>query len=678
MKKFAIVFLFSFILTVIFTWPLLLRIPTPISKHPDYNFGGFTYWYNQNALVTGKIFHPEDYFNGFNEFYPQPYVLGYSDITPIPSLIFAPIFWLSKQYFFSLNFYIFFCLILSIVSTYYCINYLVKNSLASLLGAVIYTFNPLTFGHFPEHVDLLNKYFLPPLFLTGLLFFQKPKLQSSLLFLLFFLLNALSALYFQLYSIFFLPIIFLPIFYINYKKPSYLLNLFKFGSIFLILIPPLLFFNSPYLQTSSKEAVQRTLDETIHFSSRLVDYFTSTTESFLYGSLAKELDPELNNLDPAGVTVIEEEHTMALNILPFVLFLFSFAYLLKKESLWKELEDNFSYSRLFKNLLKLLVRAPYIYYYLLLFLSFILTFGPYFMGWIGYSGDLKLPYYYLYQYIPFIKGMRVPTRFEFIFYIPFALFCSFGALYLLDKPKKSAYIIFAILLTVLFFENYNIKPLSDDTGNSQKILSESTNPALNFLHTQKTLHLPIFSPYIGGNAIYLLSAINLDDRFANGYSGYFPQDQLNHLDKWKKSLDTDAFKELLSLNIRYIIIHKELLDKEYTDSLNRNSDLYKNGIVYDDSSTRVLDLNKFNLNPKICSFDKDIDKSLSQDSGGLFTLTIKNNKDCYLPSILNDRYKSIDVYLTLIKHTASFKMPILVDPGEQVVFSQQGGDLNIN
>ena len=102
---------------------------------------------------------------------------------------------------------------------------------------------------------------------------------------------------------------------------------------------------------------------------------------------------------------------------------------------------------------------------ILFLLSFVFTFGPFFQGWNNPgSTDIKLPYSYLYEYIPFFKGIRAPTRFQYIFYVPFSLFVAFGYLFLKEKVKNVNLmkVLFLCFMAILFIENFNREILPTD------------------------------------------------------------------------------------------------------------------------------------------------------------------------------------------------------------------------
>jgi hypothetical protein len=177
-KSFIGIIIIGFLLTVIFTYPFITKLFVHYNDGSDFAVNGFIFAYNYNAILSGKIFNQDKYFNG-QQFYPQPYTLAYSDHRFIPSIIFSVPYALTNNLVLSVNILTFLSFVLSFISSFYVINYFVKNKLASIIGAVVFTFNPITFVRFPVHLDLLSKYFLPPMFFFCYQFLKKPQFKSA-------------------------------------------------------------------------------------------------------------------------------------------------------------------------------------------------------------------------------------------------------------------------------------------------------------------------------------------------------------------------------------------------------------------------------------------------------------------------------------------------------------------
>lgn len=661
MKKFLYLFFVSIFLTTIFTWPFATKLFSFNKDYGDWTFGSVTMWYHQYSLWTGRIFNHQQYFNGFLSF-PHPNTLAYSDLMFIPSFVFAPFYFLTSDLGIASNFTAFLAFAFSIISAYLCINYFVKNKYASLIGALIFTFNPLAFSRFPLHLDLTAKYFLPPLFLFCYLYFKKPSLKNAFFFGLFFTLNGLSVNYFLITTTVFLPILFLPFLIANlYKKNfSYFVKLIKYGLICLIFLPILWYFFEPSLALSKKEGITWRIEQNVYFSARLIDYVSSSPKNFLYGNFVKSIDPLRTPKNEKGFFSDYQEHSLFLNLLPIFLFIFGIIFLIKSK------------------------RPKYLFVYLLisLFVSFILTLGPYFLGWNGDQGTLKLPYYYLFQILPFFRGMRVPSRIEYIFYLPFSLITSFGAFYFLNKFKKFKVPLFIIFILILFAENFT--PLDYNQKSTILPLLKKIDSAyeLAFLKDKGTLHLPVnFPEDWGKESAYLTWLTQTGEKIANGNGGYIPEDEIDFLTKIKKSsLDENILKEIRAFGTDYLIIHKNLMTPSEKENIRSETGVLKRGTVFDRDGIQILDLKKYNFQITKCELEKDFDikvgPGLYRPTNQTFTVVlIKNKSNCYLQSPYENRYSDIDAYINGSLKTIYIRLPILIRPYEEVALTEINGEV---
>lgn len=635
MKKHLLVIVVGIVLTIILTWPYALNMGSFFSDQGDYPFNVAQLWYNQDSIKTGRIFNLKEYIHGY-QFYPQPYSFAFANNAFVPSLIFAPMYWITGNIIFSGNFYTFLTFVLSFLAAFYAVNYFVKNPYASLIGAFVFTFNANTLVRFPQHIDVLGKYFLPLVFLFAYQFLEKPTLRKGLLFALFFTLNALTNNYYEIFTIILLPILTLTFFIKEaFKKNwSYFLSTAKFGAVFLIFLPILLYFNLPYLEFSQKEGVTRTLGDTIFFSARINDWFASSPDNFLYGGWMRAIDPIREPKDDRGI-LNYEEHSLFLGLVPLILFFLGLKTFHSQK----------------------INRA---YFYLLLIIPVILMLGPFFNGAESF---FKLPFYFLYDFIPILRGIRSPTRFEFVLLLPFAIIASFGAKRLLEGRKNIKIITIIITITViLILENLTPKDFSLRSNILSKI-DLMDKAKLQTLSNKITLHLPIYdtsdADNFGNNSGYLNLVTQTGGKIVNGNTSYLPSDQLVFLSEIKRDgLSDQNILKLKALGVEYVVVHKPEIE--------------------------IVDLGKTNLNPKICNFSNDFDIQFGKAAPGgvtseetTYAISLKNMGSCYLPSIYEDRYRSINVEIDGKGKKAHLRMPIIIGPLEQVVLSEINRELRI-
>lgn len=645
--------LIGFLLTFLLTWPLVLKINTFYGEASDYSLVGWILWYNQESIVTGRILDQQSYFNA-NQFFPFPFSLAYSEHLFVPSLIFAPIYWLSRNLVFSVNFFAILTFVLTFVSSFYCLYFFVRKKSASLVGAFIFTFNPLTFAHFfGHHLQLVNKFFLPPLFLFAYLYIKKPTWRNSFFFFLFFTLNALSGIYLQIFSLIFIPLFWLPFLfsYLMKKNIKFFFNFLRTALIFLIFLPILLYFNLPYLKFANLEGVYRTLEENSNFSARGIDWTSSLRTNLLYGRLVQSLDPFREPKDLQG-SFNYTEHVLFPNIVPILLFLVGL----------------FSMRR----------GIAFVAFSLVLFFSAVFTFGPYFHGWNNKIDTSTTFYYNLYQSSQIFGGIRVLTRFQIIFYLPFVLFIAFGVDRISKLNKKTAVLILGFIYLFLLLENIN-KANFDSTSPTLDYIDskkEEKNSLISLLTRKNTIHFPLFTAGVFRNVRYLNWSTQTGERIFNGYSGYAPGDWIKNAEEIKR-LDKQALEKMYVLGINYLIIHKDLISEEGVQAYTDNIILLSQGITYADEKIEVIDLEKFKTSTctaRDLKFEvRTVSYPVAQNIGTIFQLFPKialvNPKNCYIVSKFQDRYSKVDLLIKGKKQSLQIKLPILIEPFEKIEFN---------
>lgn len=658
MKKYLrhnyFVFLMGIFIIVIFMFPLLRNISSYYNEFGDLPLCGWILWYVQDSIKTGRIFDRNAFFNS-NQFYGLSDSLAFSESMVVPGIIFSIIYWTFNNLIASVNIYVFLTFIFSYITSYLTIKYFVKNTLSSVVGALVYTINPLVLYHF-GHVQLFNRFFIPLLFLYGYKFITSPNRESAFKFGLVFTLNALSAVYFEAMSIVLIPIFFVPYILFNFLKKNwvYFVNLFKSSLVFLLFIPFIIYFNLPYLLFSQNEGVVRTLDDNVHFSARVIDYFTFPVNNlFKRDAFPINRQPQ----EPSG-GFNYSEHTLFLGFVGMFLFSFFLIWGLKK--------------CFRKNQNKLLFMSLG----LVLIICFILTFGPFFCGWNNNvcNFGVKLPFYYLYKIFLF-KSIRVPTRFQFYFYVPFTILISYGYLILSSKIKKTSMrvFVFLVVIVLIFVENYN--PVNRFDGKAEDYLDIGFYKSLN-LKDKVVLHLPVKNSYT--NSYYLTLATISNERLVNGYSGYYPNDWfslMKYYDDFQNIVNVTDYK---AFGINNILIHKSYLSDEDENTLSSLRDFYKNMIIVENNDLLVLDLDKAETDYRFCEIE-DVQFSLSKyiiDSKLNWQALIVNNSDCYIRNLYENRYEKVKVWISDSKYKEFvLKKPLIVLPHTAVRID---GDFKFN
>lgn len=669
LKFVLLLFLIGVVLTAAFTWPYITKLTTFYYDRGDYQLTGGALAYNEFSIRTGKIFNRDTYFNGY-QFYPQAFSLVYSDLRLVPSLIYSPIYWLTNNFVLSVNLTTFSTFIITFMSSFYSFWFFTRHKLASLIGAIIFTFNPLTFSRFPEHFELLNKYFIPLVFLFAYRFFTSPTIKNAFFLGLFFTLNAFSAVYFQIFTMVTLPIFLLPILgYKIYRQEfSQLLKVFRLLPVLLIFIPVFWYFDNPYLRFSELEGSKRSLEENSFYSARLIDYISSTPSNWFYGSFVKSIEafraPQVKNSAYGAFNY--QEHTLFLNIIPLLLlvfFLVKFKGQIKKVSIEKKLQ--------FWSFLTLLL------------VTFSFTLGPFFQGWNGEDSNFPLPFYYLYQHLSLFQGIRAPTRISFIFYFPFALFITWGLSYLLQgiKKEKLRYLIFSLIIALLWVENFTPEPMERSYQLNSPILKQveklqASGNKLSFLENKRTLHVPlIYDQFNDVESVYLNWAALTREIIINGNRGsYLSSEQAMFIKQLEENIDENTLRKLYALGVDYIIFHKDVLGQDL-GKYSKQTPLFDRGAVNVGDNLLIVDLKRYHFLTNVCDFPKDMEfgvqiVSVSESGQVVHMVNLKNKNNCYFPAVYLDKYQQINFYVNFIKRTVHLKLPVIIEPYQTVSFSE--------
>jgi len=526
---------------------------------------------------------------------------------------------------------------------YYTARYFTKNTLASIVGALIYTFNPLVYAHFTQgHYALLGSYFLPLVFLFCYTYIRKPTYAKSFLFSLVFTLNGLTSIYFFICSttvlLFFIPLCFLFTLITSLEPKKYVFKLIKTLFVGVPLFSLLLYFSLPYLQFSIHEQVVRTINENLFFAGHPLDWLMSTPNNWLYGGLVHFIDPR-RIINPPYTGFFYWEHTLFLNITPIILCVLGVSYFLKKERTTSQTTNI----------------VFFMSFIIILIMTFVLT--------------TQGGFYVAYYIIPILKGIRVPSRFEFIFYVPFSLFASYGVMQL--RRHKKFLIIVCLILTAIFIENIQINNFNQ-TSAVMDISQVRKNVYAKLLSGKTTIHVPVNWNDFGKASIYLNWDTITGETMFNGYSGYFPSDHEDLGSQIDATFGEEALKKLAALKIDYIIIHKNLLDNKLMNIYKKQFSLLSVGKVYEDNNVLIVDMKKYSYPITVCNFNKSftvVSENNTEDRSSTHQLIIENKDNCYFPSLYSNRYRKLTFYNNNKKYVVSVKFPVLISPFESVTIA---------
>ena len=151
-RELLIVSLAGLTLAVIMTWPLasgLGRLGRTLDVDAD---GQFAIW-NVAWVARTIVVNPLGLFDA-NIFHPHKLTLAYSEANILTGAIGAPVYWLSRNPWLTINVVMLVGFVSSYVAAYLLFSSVSGDRRASAAGAILYAFCPYVFSHL-SHIQLL-------------------------------------------------------------------------------------------------------------------------------------------------------------------------------------------------------------------------------------------------------------------------------------------------------------------------------------------------------------------------------------------------------------------------------------------------------------------------------------------------------------------------------------------
>lgn len=368
----------------------------------------------------------------------------------------------------------------------------------------------------------------------------------------------------------------------------------------------------------------------------LPDWLLSTPDSLIYGKISKGLEFLRNNTQNHAIDYAET--TLFPNFIPLILSIFGLFYLSRYRYVKTKFEN----------------KIVLVSFAVLLLMTIALTTKEFFS--------------LAYNIFPVLMGIRCPSRFEFISYVPFSLFAAYGAIQLRKfKSVKANILTILIIIPLIIIENIHLNSYSN-TSNLLKVLSANKTTYENILHNMYTLHVPVFAFDLDRTGGFLSWSTFTDEKMLNGKSGYMTYDWYKIMTQIDNNLDINNLKKLSALNIKYIVIHKNLLSPRLRNMLIKNSGLYKQGNIYEDNNIFIIDLQKLKFHLSTCIPQNDFKfintGNIENTYAGRY-ITVMNKSDCYFPSISYNRYKQMNLTYLGKNTIISARFPLLISPFEK-------------
>jgi hypothetical protein len=524
------VILLFFILTILFTYPLISNMHGYLSDLGDPALNASILHHNYQVIRN------LDFGNYFttNAFYPYKDTLLFSETLLSTSLLSYPIFFFTNDIVFTYNIILFLSFFFSALAAYFLSKYYTKNALASIFAGLIFGFGMFRFGQL-GHLQILTAYFIPLSILYFEKLLEKSNFKNTFLFSLFFILNAHGSLYHMVMVTLVLGLVFL----IRVIQNKNIFTKRLFG-LLLLSIAFITIFVGPvyyrYYQFSKEYNVKREISENVLYSSDITSVIAAPSSNYLYGENCGFLERFTKH------TLRCYEKILFPGLTVLILVLSCFWYFFKR--------------KIFDSIIQ---RKDIFLYGVLSITSFIFAFGPFFKIFNRNTG-IPLPYYLVYYLFPPAQGIRVPGRWNLILFLTFGVLSSFTIAFVLKRFQSYKVKVFVviILLTLIGFENFSA-PLAF------KKVPDFKNGAFDYIRTNNEINvlaqLPLWTKENGKlelDSIAMLNSTYHGKKIINGYSGFNPERRELFSQNIDKTFPAEeSISELKKLDVNAILVDKK-------------------------------------------------------------------------------------------------------------------------
>ncbi len=473
----VIVSLFFLGVTVLMTWPLVLRMDDSVIGWEGDNF--YFVWligWVQRALCALDNPLKVPILN-----YPEGWNLAYNEMTPAMVLIAIPTSMIGGPVL-GYNFSIFVSFILSGLGMYLWVRRVTKNTLAGIIAGVIFAFAPYRLSHMLGHLNLMGTQWFPFFFmgLDTLLRKSSWSWKNALMTACFLGLIGLTSQYY-LYMTLVLSVFYILDYMLLSRRSLHNRFWVKIAGFAIIsslfaVIPML-----PYLQLSAQGNLpHRSFGEVHMWSASPLDFILPSPRHFLWG---RWIDDHFDRRLWIENTLYVGMVTLVLSILALVR---SDSSILRKCKLW-------AFMALIAFVLSLGTDLH------IGSRSVIISVPRLLQRWHPYERTfIPMPGYFLFKYLPFYANMRVWMRYGIFVIMFISLLAGIGAAWLIEiqRNRSAKWLMFSgivLLVLVDFFQGPQM--LSEVRGRSVDIwlanqdgegavvqfpLDESTSPEHTF------------------------------------------------------------------------------------------------------------------------------------------------------------------------------------------------------
>ncbi len=493
--------------TVVVTWPQALYMATKVAEHQDPLFSMWRLAWVAHALEAA----PLDLFNA-NIFHPARGTLAFSDAMLLEGLVAAPFHWAGVRPVLVYNVLLFLGFVGSGCGMYVLARHLIGSSGPALVSAAVFTMAPYRIEHF-MHLELQWAMWVPLTFWALHRAVEQSSWRHGALGGVSFSLQALSCVYYGAFLGLTL-VLFVPLLLVLSKdlltaRVAYAL-LAGAAVAFTLTIP----YAGVYV-AAGESVGSRDAAEIARYSARATSFLAGSPRSLIWAWTAPWGGAELN-LFP-GLTAV----------------LLAIGAATSATRRWVVL------------------------YVSVAVLAVVMAFG-----------SNLWPYGWLLDRVDLLHGLRSPSRFAIIACAALAVLAGLGVQslrnYLSSRARAQALVVpCAISLMLVDYGNGGL-PLKEPDSRPATVyrtLGDLTPGVVVELPLPKLDALP------GADVLYAAWSTSHWRPLVNGYSGYHPPEYIRTVARMENFPDDRSIAQLRSLDVRYIIVHRSLFERETYNAL---------------------------------------------------------------------------------------------------------------
>lgn len=418
-SKIGIIFIY-FLLTLFFTFPLMLNFRDSIPGEAQDSIGTMWFlWFFKHSLFDLQI-------NPFAQndllFYPAGFTISTGYDALFATIISLPLQLITKNLIIVYNIIVVFNFVFSSYTAYLLIKYLTNDKKISFIAGIIFAFSPYMIARSLGHINLLTTGAIPLFILFFLKSLKEPSFKNSLLLALSFLLVSLSS---WQYGLFIMLFVFFSLTFLYFTSRKIIINkpyLTSFASFLILSAFLVLPFAFPMISNSVNDKMfLPTNGDAIMYSADVLSYITPPPTNTFFGNFINK-----DTFNSFSGNYIESPAYLGLFEIIFIIYFF---LIIKKNKFEKVVIEN-------------------IYWIVMAFIFFILSLGP-LLKIGGHISDFILPYWFLFDYVPFFNFAKEPVRLSiFVMLFIVIIFSVFLKTYLSQNKRKNI-ILFLIVLIII-------------------------------------------------------------------------------------------------------------------------------------------------------------------------------------------------------------------------------------